>query len=250
MYTLCLLDKNVVLCKNCFLSLCKWYMICLDQNVSGNMNDIRNDEQILTASTEEPREEEKYMHSRWNPTPEQTMVLEEVYSSGIRTPTIQQIHEIASKLQNYGRIEGKNVFYWFQNHKSRERLKRRRGDQQVVTIINNVHEEPLHKDNAMVSSGIISAWKSYNKKKYHKTFNWNTWGFWASIELFRPISIISLEKERWSSSYSHKDLFIFFTHTSTGIFFIYFSSIDWIEMLSYHIYKRIQHLHLCLNFII
>lgn len=135
-------------------------MICLDQNVSGNMNDIRNDEQIITGSTEEPREMEKYMHSRWNPTPEQTMVLEEVYSSGIRTPTIQQIHEIASKLKNYGRIEGKNVFYWFQNHKSRERLKRRRGDQQVVTTINNVHEEPLHKDNAMVnkdsSSGIIS----------------------------------------------------------------------------------------------
>ena len=86
------------------------------------MDDIRNDEQIITGSAGEPKEREKYMHSRWNPTPEQTMVLEEVYSSGTRTPTTQQIQEIASKLQKYGRIEGKNVFYWFQNHKSRERL--------------------------------------------------------------------------------------------------------------------------------
>ncbi|XP_033134446.1 WUSCHEL-related homeobox 6 [Brassica rapa] len=116
------------------------------------MNDIRNDEQIITESAGEPKEREKYMHSRWNPTPEQTMVLEEVYSSGTRTPTTQQIQEIASKLQKYGRIEGKNVFYWFQNHKSRERLKRRRGDQQGVTTISNVHEETLRKDNVIVDT--------------------------------------------------------------------------------------------------
>ncbi|KAL0699498.1 hypothetical protein Bca4012_055620 [Brassica carinata] len=117
-----------------------------------NINDSRNDEHIITGSTEEPKERGTYTHSRWNPTPEQTMVLEEVYSSGTRTPSTQQIREIASKLQKYGRIEGKNVFYWFQNHKSRERLKRRRGDQQGVTTINNVHEEPLlNKDSSSVS---------------------------------------------------------------------------------------------------
>jgi len=42
--------------------------------------------------------------SRWNPTPEQ----------------------ITAQLRRYGKIEGKNVFYWFQNHKARERQKRRR----------------------------------------------------------------------------------------------------------------------------
>ncbi|KAF2587981.1 hypothetical protein F2Q70_00041677 [Brassica cretica] len=130
------------------------------------MNDIRNNEQIITGSAGEPKEREKYMHSRWNPTPEQTMVLEEVYSSGTRTPTTQQIQEIASKLQKYGRIEGKNVFYWFQNHKSRERLKRRRGDQQGVTTISNVHEETLRKDNVIVDtankdSSSDIAWKDF-----------------------------------------------------------------------------------------
>ncbi|RID48444.1 hypothetical protein BRARA_I04956, partial [Brassica rapa] len=121
-----------------------------------NINDIRNDEQIIAGSEGKPKEREKYMHSRWNPTPEQTMVLEKVYSSGTRTPTTQQIQDIASKLQKYGRIEGKNVFYWFQNHKSREKLKRRRGDQQGVTAINNVHEESLNKDNATANKASSS----------------------------------------------------------------------------------------------
>jgi Homeodomain len=28
-------------------------------------------------------------------------------------------------LRQYGKIEGKNVFYWFQNHKARDRQKKR-----------------------------------------------------------------------------------------------------------------------------
>ncbi|KAJ0253434.1 Homeobox domain-containing protein [Hirschfeldia incana] len=137
------------------------------------MNDIRNDEKIINGSTGEPKEREKYMHSRWNPTPEQMMVLEEVYSSGTRTPTTQQIQEIASKLQKYGRIEGKNVFYWFQNHKSRERLKRRRGDQQGVTTISNVREEPLN-DNIVVAtankdSSLVSRRRGDHRVIYTRT---------------------------------------------------------------------------------
>lgn len=136
-------------------------MICLDQCVSGDMNESSgNDEQIITGQ------------SRWNPTPEQMLVLQEVYSSGMRTPTTQQIQEIATKLQKYGRIEGKNVFYWFQNHKSRERLKRRRHNQQERFGFNNVHEEPLRKDEALgnrnssgISVYVISLCKLAKKKK-------------------------------------------------------------------------------------
>ncbi|PRQ40935.1 putative transcription factor Homobox-WOX family [Rosa chinensis] len=64
--------------------------------------------------------------SRWNPIPEQIMHLEELYRSGIKTPTAQQIRQVTARLRNYGRVEGKNVFYWFQNHRARERQKRRR----------------------------------------------------------------------------------------------------------------------------
>ncbi|XP_050369230.1 WUSCHEL-related homeobox 3-like [Argentina anserina] len=64
--------------------------------------------------------------SRWCPTPEQLMILEEMYRAGVRTPNASQIQHITTQLSFYGRIEGKNVFYWFQNHKARDRQKLRR----------------------------------------------------------------------------------------------------------------------------
>ncbi|EEF29577.1 hypothetical protein RCOM_1264090 [Ricinus communis] len=64
--------------------------------------------------------------SRWCPTPEQLMILEELYRNGIRTPNASQIQRITAHLSLYGKIEGKNVFYWFQNHKARDRQKLRR----------------------------------------------------------------------------------------------------------------------------
>lgn len=64
--------------------------------------------------------------SRWSPTPAQLLFLEELYRQGTKTPTAEQIQQIASQLRRFGKIEGKNVFYWFQNHKARERQKRRR----------------------------------------------------------------------------------------------------------------------------
>ncbi|KAG6391616.1 hypothetical protein SASPL_149372 [Salvia splendens] len=64
--------------------------------------------------------------TRWNPTPEQLQALEEMYRRGIRTPSAEQIQHIAAKLRRFGKIGGKNVFYWFQNHKARERQKKRR----------------------------------------------------------------------------------------------------------------------------
>ncbi|XP_042509840.1 WUSCHEL-related homeobox 3-like [Macadamia integrifolia] len=64
--------------------------------------------------------------TRWCPTPEQLMILEELYRGGIRTPNSTQIQQITTHLSLYGKIEGKNVFYWFQNHKARDRQKLRR----------------------------------------------------------------------------------------------------------------------------
>ncbi|XXG54748.1 hypothetical protein AAC387_Pa03g2548 [Persea americana] len=63
--------------------------------------------------------------SRWNPTKEQIGVLEGLYNQGIRTPSAEQIQQITSRLRAYGHIEGKNVFYWFQNHKARQRQKQK-----------------------------------------------------------------------------------------------------------------------------
>jgi transposase len=48
------------------------------------------------------------------------------------------IEQITSRLKAYGHIEGKNVFYWFQNHKARQRQKQK---QESMAYINNY----LHK---------------------------------------------------------------------------------------------------------
>ncbi|KAK9279165.1 hypothetical protein L1049_012842 [Liquidambar formosana] len=76
--------------------------------------------------------------SRWNPTKEQISMLESLYKQGIRTPSAEQIQQITSRLKAYGHIEGKNVFYWFQNHKARQRQKQK---QESMAYINRY----LHK---------------------------------------------------------------------------------------------------------
>lgn len=87
---------------------------------------------LLAASVAEQNKREfntsaqVVVSSRWNPTPEQLRALEDLYRRGTRTPSAEQIQHITAQLRRYGKIEGKNVFYWFQNHKARERQKRRR----------------------------------------------------------------------------------------------------------------------------
>ncbi|AED90922.1 unnamed protein product [Arabidopsis thaliana] len=63
---------------------------------------------------------------RWNPTVEQVKLLTDLFKAGLRTPSTDQIQKISMELSFYGKIESKNVFYWFQNHKARERQKCRK----------------------------------------------------------------------------------------------------------------------------
>ncbi|KAK6925372.1 Homeobox domain [Dillenia turbinata] len=81
---------------------------------------------VAEQSKRECSTQQVVVSSRWNPTPEQLRTLEELYRRGTRTPSAEQIQHITGQLRRYGKIEGKNVFYWFQNHKARERQKRRR----------------------------------------------------------------------------------------------------------------------------
>lgn len=78
---------------------------------------------------------------RWNPTKEQLKILTDLFRSGVRTPTTDQIQKISNQLSFYGKIESKNVFYWFQNHKARERHKRRKLDDNF--LVRN-HPDNIH----------------------------------------------------------------------------------------------------------
>ncbi|CAI9772997.1 unnamed protein product [Fraxinus pennsylvanica] len=79
--------------------------------------------------------------SRWNPTKEQMNILEGLYMQGLRTPSAEQIQQITNRLRAFGHIEGKNVFYWFQNHKARQRQKQK---QENISSFNRfLHKNPV-----------------------------------------------------------------------------------------------------------
>ncbi|WOL15193.1 WUSCHEL-related homeobox 4-like [Canna indica] len=88
--------------------------------------------------------------TRWNPMPEQIKLLEALYQGGMRTPNPVQIERITAELGKYGRIEGKNVFYWFQNHKARERQKQKRSAALLALAANNDSLSSFKKEEMMV----------------------------------------------------------------------------------------------------
>ncbi|XP_076952157.1 WUSCHEL-related homeobox 9-like [Bidens hawaiensis] len=62
---------------------------------------------------------------RWNPKPEQIRILESIFNSGMVNPPREEIRKIRAQLQEYGQVGDANVFYWFQNRKSRSKHKSR-----------------------------------------------------------------------------------------------------------------------------
>ncbi|XP_076955968.1 WUSCHEL-related homeobox 9-like [Bidens hawaiensis] len=62
---------------------------------------------------------------RWNPKPEQIRILESVFNSGLVNPPRVEIRKIRARLQEHGPVGDANVFYWFQNRKSRSKHKNR-----------------------------------------------------------------------------------------------------------------------------
>lgn len=62
---------------------------------------------------------------RWNPRPEQIRILEAIFNSGLVNPPRDEIRRIRAQLQEYGQVGDANVFYWFQNRKSRTKHKQR-----------------------------------------------------------------------------------------------------------------------------
>ncbi|XP_021766015.1 WUSCHEL-related homeobox 9-like isoform X1 [Chenopodium quinoa] len=62
---------------------------------------------------------------RWNPKPEQIRILEAIFNSGMVNPPRDEIRRIRAQLQEYGQVGDANVFYWFQNRKSRSKHKQR-----------------------------------------------------------------------------------------------------------------------------
>ncbi|KAL0366223.1 UNVERIFIED_CONTAM: WUSCHEL-related homeobox 4 [Sesamum radiatum] len=110
--------------------------------------------------------------TRWNPTQEQIGILEMLYRGGMRTPNAQQIEQITAQLGKYGKIEGKNVFYWFQNHKARERQKQKRNSLGLAHS-HRTSASPFTTTTATSCLGFDGS--SYKRK-------WRSWGFDECVE--------------------------------------------------------------------
>ncbi|KAF3606524.1 WUSCHEL-related homeobox 11 [Brassica napus] len=71
-----------------------------------------------TTSTEQVR-------SRWSPKPEQILILESIFNSGMVNPPKEETVRIRKMLEKFGKVGDANVFYWFQNRRSRSRRRQR-----------------------------------------------------------------------------------------------------------------------------
>lgn len=90
----------------------------------------------MTGGDQEERSAEP--KPRWNPKPEQIRILEAIFNSGMVNPPRDEIRKIRAQLQEYGQVGDANVFYWFQNRKSRSKHKLR----QSQNLNNNNNSSP------------------------------------------------------------------------------------------------------------
>ena len=68
---------------------------------------------------------EQPVRSRWTPKPEQILILETIFNSGMVNPPKDETVRIRKLLEKFGSVADANVFYWFQNRRSRSRRRQR-----------------------------------------------------------------------------------------------------------------------------
>ncbi|CAL0322841.1 unnamed protein product [Lupinus luteus] len=70
-------------------------------------------------------EKSEPVRSRWTPKPEQIHILESIFNSGMVNPPKDETIRIRKLLEKFGTVGDANVFYWFQNRRSRSRRRQR-----------------------------------------------------------------------------------------------------------------------------
>ncbi|RRT47356.1 hypothetical protein B296_00043630 [Ensete ventricosum] len=65
------------------------------------------------------------VRTRWTPKPEQILILESIFNSGMVNPPKGETVRIRKLLEQFGSVGDANVFYWFQNRRSRSRRRQR-----------------------------------------------------------------------------------------------------------------------------
>ncbi|PIN08093.1 hypothetical protein CDL12_19352 [Handroanthus impetiginosus] len=87
------------------------------------MEDHEQERQPSHGSEADQRSEP--VRSRWTPKPEQILILESIFNSGMVNPPKDETVRIRKLLEKFGSVGDANVFYWFQNRRSRSRRRQR-----------------------------------------------------------------------------------------------------------------------------
>ena len=90
------------------------------------------------------------VRSRWTPKPEQILILESIFNSGMVNPPKDETVRIRKLLEKFGSVGDANVFYWFQNRRSRSRRRQR---QLQAAATHQGSTGAIHYDCGNVSSG-------------------------------------------------------------------------------------------------
>ena len=131
---------------------------------------LKKAQQKAQESREMAEGQSSHSSNSWNSTNEQIALLEATYSQGIRIPSRDQIDQIASRLRVYGNIEGKNVFYWFQNRKACEKQRQK---QERMASINHFQEPSLARKSRKNSKKLYDICFNLRNKITNISFHYN-----------------------------------------------------------------------------
>lgn len=87
-----------------------------------------------SPNQQQSSERSEPVRSRWTPKPEQILILESIFNSGMVNPPKDETVRIRKLLEKFGAVGDANVFYWFQNRRSRSRRRQR----QMQATLNQV----------------------------------------------------------------------------------------------------------------
>ncbi|XP_047162583.1 WUSCHEL-related homeobox 11-like isoform X2 [Vigna umbellata] len=82
-------------------------------------------QQQPNSPNQQASERTEPVRSRWTPKPEQILILESIFNSGMVNPPKDETVRIRKLLEKFGTVGDANVFYWFQNRRSRSRRRQR-----------------------------------------------------------------------------------------------------------------------------
>ena len=122
------------------------------------MEDQQQNQHVQTQSsnTNNPNNTEKseVVRSRWTPKPEQILILESIFNSGMVNPPKDETVRIRKLLEKFGAVGDANVFYWFQNRRSRSR--RRQRQMQAAAQLGSGSANPYHQYQCSTNSTSLS----------------------------------------------------------------------------------------------